>query len=35
MRTKNWGDTAIAKKANKKNVKFERFKKHEVIIIIN
>jgi len=29
MRTKNWGDTAIAKKANKKNVKFDRFKKTE------
>jgi hypothetical protein len=29
MRTKNWSDTVIAKKANKKNDKFERFKKTE------
>jgi hypothetical protein len=33
MRTKNWPDTVHAKKKNKAQLKFERFKKHEVFHI--
>ena len=34
MRTKNWSDTVIAKKANKKNAKFEKFSRQEVLLFL-
>ena len=33
MRTKNWGDTAQAKKTNKAKVKYLQFKEKEVLFL--